>query len=145
VLDALLQLGIPPGGPVHNLIRYWDAQEWLNWFTCYDWQNPPVRVRNGLRPVDQRFLASLDDAIKGEIMYALFPHRARTLEGLGQGIITYQPAGNPNQALIETTLAIVRQLGIRRAYRYGDYFTPGRGTLSRNTLGTTSQTSALRR
>src|SRR6185312_14250036 len=47
VLDALLQLGIPPGGPVHNLIRYWDAQEWLNWFTCYDWQNLPVRVRNG--------------------------------------------------------------------------------------------------
>jgi len=125
VHQILLQLGIPSGGPVYRLLGYWINNERSPWYGCYDWGTPVPREQTGLPPQATRLLGNIDDAIMGEIMYALFPHRARTLEGLAQGTVTYQPVGVPAPIIREATLAVIRQLGIRRAYRHAEFFRPG--------------------
>jgi DEAD/DEAH box helicase domain-containing protein len=60
-----------------------------------------------------------------ELMYALFPHIARTLEGLGQGRVTFRPQGNPVAIDVEVTEGCIRLLGTRRVHRVADYFAPG--------------------
>lgn len=125
VHQILLQLGIPSGGPVFRLLGYWINNERSPWYGCYDWGTAVPREQTGLPPQATRLLGNIDDAIMGEIMYALFPHRARTLEGLAQGTVTYQPAGVPAAIIREATLAVIRQLGVRRAYRHAEFFRPG--------------------
>jgi len=123
--NTLLQLGIPSGGTVYTLLGYWLDRVRHRWDECYDWSGPAVRERIGLPAPGNRLLADIDESLMGELMYALFPHRARTLEGLAQGHVTYEPSGNPQANVMEATLAVIRHMGVRRAYRYGDYFNPG--------------------
>jgi hypothetical protein len=60
------------------------------WFTCYDWANPvPVNNVNA-SPEQLGHITRLENLLMEELMYALFPHIARTLEGLGQGWISYR-------------------------------------------------------
>ncbi len=58
-------------------------------------------------------------------MYALFPHIARTLEGLGQGWMSYKVQENTAPLLIQATEAVIRQLGTRRRHIASEYFPPG--------------------
>jgi hypothetical protein len=67
----------------------------------------------------------MQDLLMSEVMYALFPHIARTLEGLGQGWVSYQPYGNPSPSLVATIDALIRQLGTRRSHQYAEYFRAG--------------------
>ena len=74
----------------------------------------------------------------GELMYALFPHMARTLEGLGQGWVSYRPFSNPSSDIINATEAVIRQLGVRRMHNYTPWFKAGNDdtlrAISRNYL-----------
>src|SRR5262249_13133458 len=106
VYNLLLQFGIPPGGPVSSLMWFREGQDWREWYRCYDWSVSPTREQIGLTNAARSFLAALEEALKAELMYAIFPHRQRTLEGLAQGTVTYQPSGNPTQPVTEATLAI---------------------------------------
>lgn len=54
-------------------------------------------------------------------MYALFLHMARTLEGLGQGWISYQPHGNPPARLVEAVDAVIRELGLRKLHNFSSH------------------------
>ncbi len=96
----LLRLGIPAGGTTYSLRGYYDGQRRRDWFQAYRWDevrnnrrtelNPPLPRADLPKGFDQwydRVLSSLT----GELMYAIFPHRARTLEGLGQGLCNVPP------------------------------------------------------
>ena len=131
----LLRLGISAGGTTFSLRRYLDGQRWRDWFQAFRWDevrnsrrvdlNPPLRRADLPAGFDQwydRVMSSL----MGELMYAIFPHRARTLEGLGQGHATCIPLATPKDEKVwEAVLAVIRQMGIRRSYLTARYFYPG--------------------
>ena len=128
IRDALLNYGICPGRPSFRTMTYTVGQgrglERFPWFDCYNWNaNPIARVIPGTQA--QRNHADLLEALlTEELMYALFPHIARTLEGLSQGWVSYQYQGN-RTPLIEATEAVIRQLGTRKLHRYFEFFRPG--------------------
>jgi DEAD/DEAH box helicase domain-containing protein len=121
IRDGLLKYGICPGRPSFRTMTYTVGQgrgvERFPWFDCYNWNaNPIARVIPGTQ--EQRAHADLLEALlTEELMYALFPHIARTIEGLAQGWVSYQYQGN-RTPLIEATEAVIRQLGIRKLHRY---------------------------
>lgn len=129
VRDALLNYGICPGKPGFETLNYSVGQrrgrQTYPWFECYNWNaNPVARVIPANQ--DQRHHADrLEAMLIEELMYALFPHIARTLEGLGQGLVSYEPQGNPPPSRVEATEAVIRQLGIRKLHRYFQSFSPG--------------------
>jgi DEAD/DEAH box helicase domain-containing protein len=60
-----------------------------------------------------------------ELMYALFLQASKTLEGLGQGRVSYQPYGTPGEKVIQAVDAVIRELGLRKQHQYFEYFLPG--------------------
>ncbi|MCA1567586.1 MAG: hypothetical protein LC803_18445 [Acidobacteria bacterium] len=133
VWNVLLGLGIAPGGIKRTLLKY-EVQVGRNteehdWFKCFDWQRTPAQELIQLPHLEaRRLMADYDSSLMSELMYALFPHIARSLEGLGQGRVTYRPPANTSDLLIQLTDAVIRQLGIRRAHRNAEYFNPGTAT-----------------
>lgn len=127
VHELMLSLGTNPGGTTHQLLHYRVEHEYHDWYECYNWLPTPQEKTDPV-PQAARLLGRIDSSLMSELMYALFPHVARTLESLGQGRVTYQPAGNPSDTIVEATDAVIRLLGTRRAHRYAEYF--GHGNLT---------------
>ncbi len=76
-------------------------------------------------------LAHMRTFLMSELMYALFPHRARTFESLAQGRVTYRTVGSPSPAVAQAADAIIRYLGVRRQHKYAQNafrFYPGNET-----------------
>lgn len=130
----LLALGSNPGGTVYELLHYVDGQNnWHDWHECFNWPDPPPPVRDlvapqvrvQLPPGAVRLLNEIDAALMSELMYALFPHVARTLEGLGQGRVTFRPHGQLSPVEMQVADAVIRLLGTRRAHCYAETFNPG--------------------
>lgn len=129
VRDALLQYGICPGGTDFKALKYsvgqGSGQNWQPWFDCYNWTGNSITPIVAPTQQQSNHINRLEDILADELMYAIFPHIARTLEGLAQGWVSYQPQGNPSPRLIEATEAVIRQLGTRKSYRYFPYFRLG--------------------
>ena len=125
VSNLMLNLGTNPGGTSHQLLQYRVNREYHDWYECYNWQGGPPQEKTDIVPQASRLLGQIDSSLMSELMYALFPHVARTLESLGQGWVTYQQVGNPTDQVVEVTDAVIRLLGARRAHRYAEYFAPG--------------------
>jgi ATP-dependent helicase YprA (DUF1998 family) len=134
----LLRLGMPAGGTTYRLLGYPDGRRRRDWFQAFRWEeirndrrvelNPPL-LRPDLPLGFPQWYDRVLSALMGELMYAVFPHRARTLEGLAQGYVACLPGSSPqDQKVWEATLAVIRQMGIRRSYLSARYFYPG-GTL----------------
>lgn len=129
VFQTLLFLGICPGGVQRDALGYWvqEGQEWqrYDWFTCYNWSaDGPVPLEPAPAHVGQH-VNRMRSLLMGELMYALFPHRARSFESLGQGIVTFRPIDNPRERLIQAINAVIRFLGLRRKHPYAEYFNRG--------------------
>lgn len=124
IARQLLGLGINPGGTTHDVMRYFDERE-FPWYDCYQWNNEPVTNKVPLAPSQERLLERIQASLMGEVMYALFPHMARSLEGLGQGWVTYSTNRSQNDRLRLVTNLVIRQLGSRRRHKYADHFVPG--------------------
>ena len=118
IRDQLLERGICPGGSTYWAKGYGPANDRRHWSECYDWNNLiPTPVVNR----DQRqsnHLERMESMLISELMYALFPHMARTLEGLGQGRVSYLPYENPSADLVDVVETVIRQMGIRRLHKY---------------------------
>lgn len=129
VRDALLEYGICPGGSDFRALKYrvgqGSGQEWQAWFECYHWAGNSVTQIVSPTLQQSNHITRLEDMLTAELMYALFPHIARTIEGLGQGWVSYQPQGNPTPTLIQATEAVIRQLGTRKLHRYFPSFRLG--------------------
>jgi Lhr-like helicase len=129
VRDKLLEYGICPGGTDFRALKYslgqGSGQNWQHWFDCYHWGSNSVTPIVSPTPQQSNHINRLEDLLTAELMYAIFPHIARTIEGLGQGWVSYQPQGNPTPTLIQATEAVIRQLGTRKLHRYFPYFRLG--------------------
>ncbi len=129
VFQTLLFLGMCPGGVQRDALAFWvqEGQEWqrYDWWTCYNWTpDGPVPPEPAPAHVGQH-VNRMRSLLMGELMYALFPHRARSFESLGQGIVTFRPTDNPADRLVQAINAVIRFLGLRRKHPYADYFDRG--------------------
>lgn len=119
ISTRLLDFGICPGGPVFNALTYrTHRDEREEWYNCFDWSQATPQDLTHPTAEQKNHLIHMNNLLISEIMYALFRHMARTLEGLGQGRVSYRPVGNPDAALIDTVEAVIRQLGVRRLHLY---------------------------
>lgn len=128
VWNALLSLGICPGGTSYWALNYRDSQSKIEpWWCCFNWSAGGPQSLGGTDPAVGNHINMMQGNLMSELMYALFPHVARTLEGLGQGWVTYRPsrAGNPSPLVIQATDAVIRELGKRRKHLGGEYFYEG--------------------
>jgi DEAD/DEAH box helicase domain-containing protein len=129
VLDGLLECGICPGGSTFEALNYLVGQgsgrQRNPWFNCYDWTGNQIKSIFPITDEQRRHLQFLEAKLTDEMMYSLFVHIARTLEGLGQGWVSYEPQGNPSLRVIQATQAAIRALGIRKLHKYSEYFYQG--------------------
>jgi ATP-dependent helicase YprA (DUF1998 family) len=129
VRDGLLEYGICPGGSSFRALGYLDGQnqnqQRTPWFNCYDWSNNAVTKLFPLSQTQIDHSNYLETLLTAELMNPLFDHLVRTMEGFGQGWISYQPIGNVSSKITEAVDAIIRQLGVRRRHKYSKFFYPG--------------------
>ena len=128
VWERLLSLGICPGGTNYWALNYRDSQSKIEpWWYCFNWGagDPQPLGGIGADPAMGNHITMMQGNLMSELMYALFPHVARTLEGLGQGWVTYQPFGNPPALVVQAIDAVIRELGKRRRHLGGEYFYEG--------------------
>ena len=125
ISQQLLRLGINPGGTTQDVRLWTDKTGRYIWYEAYKWDADPIVETSPLPEQHQRLLVNIRDALLGEVMYALFPHMARTLEGLGQGWVTYSTNRKPTDRIYLATNLVIRQLGSRRRHRYADYYFHG--------------------
>jgi Lhr-like helicase len=136
VYQTLLFLGMCPGGTQKENLKYWikEGEEWVSrpWWTCYNWYPdktkklpqhpvPPLPAPPG----SEEHVSRMRSALMGELMYALFPHRARSFESLCQGLVTFRPVESPSAQVVEATNAVIRYLGLRRKHPLSDFFRSG--------------------
>ena len=111
VHNLMLDLGTNPGGTSYQLLQYRVDSEDHDWYENYNWEGDSPQERTDLVPQASRLLGQIDSSLMSELMYALFPHVARTLESLGQGWVTYQRVGNSTDRVVAVTDAVIRLLG----------------------------------
>jgi hypothetical protein len=129
VWQTLLFLGLCPGGTRFEALGYWiqNGNEWSRepWHAAYNWTKAePELIVPPPNGADMH-VSRLRSFLMGELFYALFPHRARSFEGLGQGVVTFRPSSNPPDRVVRATNAVIRFLGLRRKQRYADFFRSG--------------------
>ncbi|KZL51181.1 DEAD/DEAH box helicase [Nodularia spumigena CENA596] len=129
VRDGLLGYGICPGGSSFEALSYSEGQnqgkQHYPWFNCYEWSGNAVTKKFPLTQTQTDHTVKLEDLLTAELMNPLFDHVVRTMEGFGQGWVSYQPVGNVPSKVIEVVDAVIRQLGVRRRHKYAKLFYPG--------------------
>jgi len=124
--DTLLAWGICPGGSEFTTKHYRSGPgQWEPWYASYDWTNPLPVPQVNASLAQTNHITRMGNQLTGELMYALFPHSARTLEGLGQGSVSYRPYSNPSPDTISTTDAVIRLMAIKRLHQYSFSFYAG--------------------
>ncbi|RKU11625.1 DEAD/DEAH box helicase [Candidatus Poribacteria bacterium] len=122
----LLSLGICPGGISYWALNYRDGEsKTVPWWHCFNWTGNDPQFLTSMEAAVENHITRMQGDLMSELMYALFPHFARTLESLGQGWVTYKPSGNPPSVVVEATDAVIRELGRRRKHLHGDFFYEG--------------------
>jgi DEAD/DEAH box helicase domain-containing protein len=101
IASHLLELGINPGGVTTGLLNFRTGSgQSQPWYTAYEWVSEGA-IQPVTEPSDtgrDQHVSRINSQLRGELMYALFPHKARTIEGLVQGQVTYRPAtGSPSE------------------------------------------------
>ncbi len=129
IRDTLLELGLCPGGTNFKEKNYntglGRSERWRPWYECYDWTNSPATQTYPIQQEQTKHLSYLESKLIAELMYALFPHIARTLEGLGQGWVSYDLPEGITQTTVQATDTVVRQLATRRRHIYSGHYPPG--------------------
>ena len=122
VKQEFLQLGFNPGGNGYNLSQYTSDGVPHQWYECYSWSGSVPQEKTQLPPQAVRLLSRIDDSLTSELMFTLFQHTARTLEGLGAGWATLSPPQDAEETEINAAESVIRQLGVRRRYTGQPYF-----------------------
>ena len=122
VKQAFLKLGYNPGGNGYNLSQYSSDGMTYQWHECYSWTGSVPQEKAQLPPQADRLLGRIDDSLTSQLMFTLFQHTARTLEGLGAGWATFNPPAEADESEIHAVESLIRQLGVRRRYTGQPYF-----------------------
>lgn len=136
VSDALLQVGMAPGGSSWTSLRYLSRvggdRAYKDWYDCYDWSRVDRKPDESTAPQpinranewQRNHIAAMSTDLMTEMMLALFPHHARTAEGLGLGRIdTDAPVQLPasDQRAVS---AIIRSLATSRIFQGSEFVWP---------------------
>jgi ATP-dependent helicase YprA (DUF1998 family) len=129
VHDELIRHGICPGGALPDVLTYWISKKRYDWFNSYNWTNLqpnslPTKIANFTSEQKHHF-QYINDRLFAEIMYGLFPHRARTIESIGLGWVAANWVGTPSEKELEVLQVIIREMGIKRIYQYSNYLREG--------------------
>ncbi|MEA3277366.1 MAG: DEAD/DEAH box helicase, partial [Pseudomonadota bacterium] len=129
VLTTLLRRGVHPGGIVYCWQSFRDqGGKRHHWYELFAWPDDvdeaPIKGAE-LPPEGDSLYASLSLALLAELMYALFPHRARTAEGLGQAWVSCHDLGGLGDKLRQAVDTSIRMLGERRIHRLRGYTAAG--------------------
>ncbi len=120
--QEFLALGFNPGGNGYKVSGYPSDGTFYRWQECYNWTgNIPIEKPN-LPPQAHRLLGQIDDSLTSELMFTLFQHTTRTLEGLGVGWATFRPNVQVDGSVVHAVESIIRHLGVRRRYPGQQYF-----------------------
>jgi hypothetical protein len=130
LLLSIAETGMCPGGPTDEALTYKVGQGASlrdeDWFHCFDFSKSPVVERADLSPQQSAHLGRLRAKLAGEMMRILFPHRARTFEGLGQGWVTASARIELESQTQQLCDGVIRQLGIRGRHTFSRLsFAPG--------------------
>ena len=132
IRDALLAVGMAPGGSNYLSLKYRPQsggdRGWRDWFDCYDWTrvgqngNAAPPVIHHMTDWQRSHVDRMATTLLSELMVALFPHQARTIEGLGLGRINLrEDFDQPLAPLVSRTIdAIIRSLSVSRIYTGSD-------------------------
>ncbi len=120
--QEFLALGVNPGGNGHRLSGYSADGIFYRWQECYNWTEDIPREKPNLPPQAYRLLGKIDDSLTSELMFTLFQHTTRTLEGLGAGWVTFRSHAQVDDSVVHAIEAIIRHLGVRRRYPGQPYF-----------------------
>ena len=91
---------------------------------CYDWSQEMPRRKPSLPEEASGLLDKINSALMREIMFTIFRHSAKTMESMGEGWATYKYPKDTDPNVVGTVETVIRMLGIRRRYRYSEYFLP---------------------
>ena len=116
VKQEFLKIGFNPGGNGHNLSGYSVDSVAHGWQECYVWTGAIPQEKPQLPSQAQRLLGKMDDSLTAELMYTLFQHTTRTLEGLGVGWTTFRPPDGVEDGVVHAIESIIRHMGVRRRY-----------------------------
>ena len=127
IFNTLLALGVNPGGTGYRVMTYRrDNNTRDDWYNCYRWQPDGSFAPQSALTVDQsEHIRYLQGLVFNELMYALFPHTARTLEGLGQGWVSFRADNSLSHQRKQILDVVIRLLGIRRRHNRVPYFSLG--------------------
>jgi Lhr-like helicase len=120
---ALLREGICPGGTEFLMLNFRQKpgdkdSPWLPWWNCYDWQTGAPRPLDPQTDATRSHIGKMEEGLLAELMYALFPHKARTFEGLGQGLVTFASPDEVSESQRQLLDTIIRMLAFRRLHTY---------------------------
>jgi DEAD/DEAH box helicase domain-containing protein len=135
VTKRLLNLGMCPGGNENaaRVFKTFDesTKEWTDheWIECFRWN--PIPADRELEDSEKRWTTaqagSLDMHSRHRdqlrlittrlVMEELFPHQARTYEGLGQGRLSYFGSQEQDLSLRRACEALVWVFSVRRRYK----------------------------
>ena len=121
----MLKMGFNPGGNGYWESHYNEDDNRRDWYGCYDWLQPTPQAKPNLPPQANRLLDRIDSALMREIMFTIFRHSAKTMESMGEGWATYKYPKDTDPNVVGAVETVIRMLGIRRHYRYSDYFYDG--------------------
>ena len=116
VKQGFLELGVNPGGNGYKLSGYSADGVFYKWQECYDWTGNFPQEKLQLPPQAHRLLGMIDSSLSSELMFTLFQHTTRTLEGLGAGWATFRPNVGVDDSVVHAIETIIRHLGVRRRY-----------------------------
>ena len=116
VKQEFLRLGFNPGGNSYRISEYIEDGNRHKWHECFDWTGDVPVEKTQLSDQAQRLLSLIDDSLSSEIMFTLFQHTTRTLEGLGVGWATFKASDDIDASVVNAVDTLIRQLGIRRRY-----------------------------
>ena len=114
--QEFLALGFNPGGNGYKLSGYSADDMSHRWQECYNWTEDIPREKPSLPPQAHRLLGMIDESLTSELMFTLFQHTTRTLEGLGAGYATFRPNVEVDNSVVHAVESIIRHLGVRRRY-----------------------------
>jgi DEAD/DEAH box helicase domain-containing protein len=126
--QRLLAMGICPGGCGSDVLSWRDAQSRrdYSWPECFEWAGTCATERWGQKGgLFDAHLTRMRRGLMAEIMYVLFPHRARTFEGLGLGRVTVASIEGENAEHLGCVESVIRRLALRRNYVGAAYFEQG--------------------
>ncbi len=124
---SILELGHNPGGNSYELSNFIDSSRRKRaWSDLFDFTVPTPVKQAGLDITG--LPEQIKRRLKKEMVYALFPHKTRTFEGLGLGIVTSKVTDADAVIPREIIDSVIRSLCTRMRYAGADYWWAGNET-----------------